>query len=235
MQIFPDLETLSRAAAEVFVQICHQAVSDHGRFDVALSGGSTPKRMFELLSTPDFRDRITWSNVHLFWSDERYVPPTDSQSNEHMAREALIQFIPIPAPNVHGMYKPGGVELAAAAYEQLIKDELGEELALDLTLLGIGPDGHTASLFPGEPSVHEKVRLVVAGIGHAGVSERITMTPPLLNRSRTVMFLVAGTDKQEPLKRIFDGPEDWDETPSQSVARHAPNIIWMLDAKAAGE
>ena len=100
MQIFPDLETLSRAAAEVFVQICHQAVSDHGRFDVALSGGSTPKRMFELLSTPDFRDRITWSNVHLFWSDERYVPPTDSQSNEHMAREALIQFIPIPAPNI---------------------------------------------------------------------------------------------------------------------------------------
>ena len=235
MQIFKDIETLSHAAAEEFVQICHQAIASHGRFDVALSGGSTPKRMFQILGTPDFRDRVTWSKVHIFWSDERYVPPTDPQSNEHMAREALIQFLPIPESNVHGMYQPGGSEMAANSYELLIKEELGEELALDLTLLGIGPDGHTASLFPGEPAVHERTRLVISGIGHAGVSERITMTPPLLNRSRTVMFLVAGADKREPLRRVFDGPEDWDETPSQAVARHAPNVIWMLDSTAAGE
>jgi len=235
MQIFPDLETLSHAAAEEFVQLAHRAVADHGRFDVALSGGSTPRRMFEILATSDFQLRVHWSQVHIFWSDERYVPPTDPQSNEHMARLALLDRIPIPAINVHGMYRPGGVESAASAYEALIRSELDAELALDLTLLGVGPDGHTASLFPGEPAVHETDRLVVAGIGHAGVSERITMTPPLLNRSRTVMFLVAGADKREPLSRIFDGPEDWDATPSQAIARHAPNLVWMLDSAAAGE
>ena len=235
MQIFLDLEVLSHAASEAFVRIAHQAIADHGRFDVALSGGSTPKRMFEFLATPDFQVRIHWSQVHVFWSDERYVPPTDPQSNERMARLALLDHIPIPSANIHGMYQPGRVETAAASYEDLIRRELGEDLSLDLTLLGVGPDGHTASLFPGEPAVHETKRMVVAGIGHAGIAERITMTPPLINRSRTVMFLVAGADKREPLSRIFDGPEDWDVTPSQAIARHAPNLVWMLDSAAAGE
>ena len=233
MQIFKDLSSLSRAGADEFVQICHQAIAAHGRFDVALSGGSTPRGMLELLATPDYSNRIDWSKVYLFWSDERYVPPSDPQSNEHMAQEALIRHIPIPLANVHGMYVDGGVELAASLYEDLIREWLADELSLDLTLLGIGPDGHTASLFPGEPAVHERLRLVVPGTGHAGVSERITMTQPLINRSRTVMFLVAGADKAEPLRRVFDGPENWDETPSQAVARHATNVIWLLDEAAA--
>ena len=229
MTVFPDLESLSAAAADLFIQIGNEAIARHARFDVALSGGSTPKKMFELLATEEYRGKIDWSLVHTFWGDERYVPPTHELSNEHMARVALLSSVPIPEANIHGMYVEGGVEAAAEAYEQLVVKQLGAELSLDLTLLGMGPDGHTASLFPNEPAVNETVKLVVAGIGHAGIAERITMTPPLLNRSRTVLFMVAGADKAAPLKRVLEGPEDWAKTPSQAIARHAPNIIWLVD------
>jgi len=233
LQIFPNLDAVSEAGTHEFVRLCHEAIEARGRFDVALSGGSTPKKMFELLASEEFRGKVDWSKVHLFWSDERYVPPTDPASNEGMARAALIEHVPIHSAQVHGMYVEGGVAEAALLYESLLHSELGDSTELDLTLLGIGPDGHTASLFPGEPAVHVTNHMVVAGIGHAGVSERITMTPPMLNRSRVVMFLVAGADKAEPMKRVLEGPENWDETPSQSVARHAPTVVWLLDEAAA--
>jgi len=232
MRVFDSLDDLSRAGAEEFVRLANDAITSRRRFNVALSGGSTPKKMFELLALPEYENAIAWKLVHLFWSDERFVPPTDPQSNEHMAREALIEHVPIPAENVHGMYREGGFQDAAAQYELLLREELGTDLRLDLTLLGVGPDGHTASLFPGEPAVHEKERLVVAGLGHAGVSDRITMTPPLINRSRAVMFLVAGADKAAPMARILSANENWDETPAQAVARHAPNVIWLVDKVA---
>lgn len=235
MQVFSDLDSLSKAGAELFVKLSDQSIAARGAFHVALSGGSTPKRMFELLATEAYRDKIDWSKVHTFWGDERFVPPSDDQSNEHMARKALLDQVPIPAQNIHGMYREGDAESAAETYETLIRKELGAELALDLTMLGIGPDGHTASLFPGEPAVHETERLVVAGLGHAGVSLRVTMTPPLLNRSRFVLFLVAGADKAAPMKRILFGPEDWEQTPSQAIARHAPNVIWLVDQAALPE
>ncbi|MDR3687785.1 MAG: 6-phosphogluconolactonase [Fimbriimonas sp.] len=232
MNVCDDLEQLSRTAAVRFVSLFEEAIARHGRFDVALSGGSTPKRMYELLALPEYSLPVDWTQVHLFWSDERYVPPTDPQSNEHMARAALISQIPIPEGNVHGMYVEGGVESAAHRYQNLLREQLGLESALDLTMLGLGPDGHTASLFPGEPAVHETERIVVAGLGHAGVSERITMTPPMLNRSRFIMFLVSGADKAAPLCRVLAGPEDWDGTPAQAIARHAPNVEWFVDRAA---
>ncbi len=235
MQVFKDLDKLSHAAADEFIHFGNAAIADHGRFNVALSGGSTPKLMFQLLASPEYRDQIDWKRIHVFWSDERYVPNTDSQSNEHMAREALLSHVEIPEANIRGMYREGGVESAAEAYDVVLGKELGEQKKLDLTLLGIGPDGHTASLFPGEPAVRERSLDVVAGIGHAGVAERITMTPPMINRSTTVMFLVAGSDKAAPMKRILHGPENWEETPSQAIARHAPHIIWLLDEQAAAE
>jgi 6-phosphogluconolactonase len=235
MQIFSDLDSLSKAGADLFVKLSEQSIAERGVFHVALSGGSTPKRMFELLATDAYREIIDWSKVHAFWGDERFVSPTDEQSNEHMARKALLDQVPIPAQNIHGMFQQGDVESAAQAYEVLIRKELGDKLALDLTMLGIGPDGHTASLFPGEPAVHETERLVVAGLGHAGVAQRITMTPPLINRSHCVLFLVAGADKVAPMKRVLEGPENWEETPSQAVARHAPNVIWLVDQSALPE
>ncbi len=232
LSVYPELATLSRAAADLIVAEARAAIADHGVFRVVFSGGSTPKRTFELLATDEFRSQIDWTKVHVFWGDERYVQPTDSQSNEHMARAALLDHVEIPAENIHGMYADGGVESAAAAYEALVQAELGEHKTFDLLMLGVGPDGHTASLFPGEPAVHVTDRLVVAGIGHAGVSERITMTPPLLTRAETVLFLVAGADKAAPMARILTGPENWDETPTQAVARYADNVVWMLDQSA---
>jgi 6-phosphogluconolactonase len=232
ISVFLSLDSLSQEAADLFVKVYAESISARGRFLVVLSGGNTPKRMYELLATDRFREEIDWAKVHVFWGDERYVPPSNDQSNEHMARVALLDHVRIPAENIHGMFREGGVDSAAESYETLIRTELVDDLSFDLTLLGIGPDGHTASLFPGEPAVYEKERLVVAGIGHAGVSERITMTPPLLTRSRIVLFLVAGADKAAPMKRVLEGPEDWDETPSQSVARHAPNVVWLLDEAA---
>jgi 6-phosphogluconolactonase len=231
--LFDGIDGVSAAGADLFVRICRESIAARGRFNVALSGGSTPKLMFELLASDRYRNEIDWPKVQVFWSDERYVPPTEGQSNEHMARTALLDSVPIPSERIHGMFTEGGVEAAAATYERLIVSELGADLALDLTFLGIGPDGHTASLFPGEPAVHEKRRLVVAGIGHAGVAERITMTPLLLNRSRLVAFLVAGVDKAEPMNRVLNGAEEWDKTPSQAVARHAENVIWLLDGPAS--
>lgn len=233
IKILQDLEAVSIGGAVLFVQLCADAIASRGRFDVALSGGSTPKKMFELLAGDAYRDKVDWSCVHAFWSDERYVPPTQDASNERMARLSLLDHVPIPAGNIHGMYRVGGVGAAADAYEDLVRDELGPDLAFDLTLLGLGPDGHTASLFPGEPDVNEQTRLVLAGIGHAGVAERITMTPPLLNRSRTVAFLVAGADKAEPVRRVLEGPEDWAQTPAQAVARHAEHVVWLIDLAAA--
>ncbi len=274
MQVFPDIDTLNKAAADLFISLCEESIAARGRFDVVLSGGSTPKRMFEDLaagaagnsvdltessggslslhegegrvrelqkspkvhherSEKPSQPKVQWDHVHIYWGDERYVPPTDPQSNEGMARTALLNQVPIPEKNIHPMYSEGGVEAAAAKYEEVVRKELGPDLSFGLLLLGIGPDGHTASLFPNEPAVHETKRLVVAGLGHAGVAERITMTPPLLTRARTILFLVAGADKAEPMKRVLEGPENWQETPSQAIARHAPNVIWYLDKSAA--
>jgi 6-phosphogluconolactonase len=147
-----------------------------------------------------------------------------------MAREALVGHVPLAG--AHGMVRADSPEACAKYYEALVRDLLGPDLAIDLTLLGMGPDGHTASLFPGEPAVFEREHLVVAAKAGMGVRDRITMTPPLLNRSRLVLFLVAGADKAEPRRRVMEGPEDWSVTPTQAIARHAPNVEWFLDSEA---
>ncbi|AIE87464.1 6-phosphogluconolactonase [Fimbriimonas ginsengisoli] len=232
IHLFSNAEALAQAAATEFARASSASISARGRFTVALSGGSTPKRLHALLASPPLRDQVAWDRVHLLFGDERYVPPSDEQSNERMARETLVSRVPIPEANVHGMYAPGGPDAAASAYEDLVRSLLGDELAIDLTLLGLGPDGHTASLFPGRPSVHETDRLVIAAKANAGVEDRITMTVPLLNRSREILFLAAGADKADAVRRALDAPENWDETPSQAVARHAPNVVWFLDEAA---
>ncbi len=225
VKVFDDLESLSRAAADEFVRLS----GEHHPFNVALSGGSTPKKMLELLAGPDYQGKVDWSNLHVYWSDERYVPYTDPASNEGMARKALLDSVPIPAGQIHGMYREGGASEAAETYEKIIPARF------DLMLLGLGPDGHTASLFPGDPSVHETERKVVASKGAAGVPERITMTPDYLAASKEVLFLAAGPDKTEPLWRAIEGPLHIDQTPSQTVARRAKNAIWYVDKVAASK
>jgi 6-phosphogluconolactonase len=224
MPVFPDLDTLSTAAAEEFRTTALQAVAERGRFTVALAGGSTPKRLYQRLAE---MDGLPWDKTILFYGDERLVPPTHELSNERMAKESLIDHVKPSAD--YGMVRAETREECAEAYEAQMKEVLGEETSLDLVLVGLGPDGHTLSLFPGQPAVYEKERWVISTLGGVGIAERITLTAPFVNRARNVWFMAAGADKIDALRRVFEGPENWDETPSQAVARHAEHCTWFVD------
>jgi 6-phosphogluconolactonase len=236
-RILPDLVSLSRAVLEETLPIIQGAVTKRGRFAIALSGGHTPEKMFSLWSqTAQYRDNTPWDRVHLFWSDERYVTADDPRSNYHMARETLISRVPIPAENVHPIpTNLGSPEECANAYEaELRKFFDSEPPAFDVQLLGIGEEGHTASLFPGSPVLDEKLRWVAAVRVAAEPPQRITLTPVVLNQGRNTFFLVAGEGKRAILSAIRD---ESDSKPSQYPAAtiHPANEpIWFLDQAAAG-
>lgn len=233
----PDLVSLSRAALEEVLPIIQGAVTKRGRFAIALSGGHTPEKMFSLWAqTAQYRDKTPWDRVHLFWSDERYVPADDPRSNYHMARETLISRVPIPAENVHPI--PTSLtppEDCATAYEAELRKFFGSEPpAFDVQLLGIGEEGHTASLFPGSPVLDEKQRWVAAVRVAAEPQQRITLTPVVLNQGRNTFFLVAGEGKRAILSAIRD---ESSSKPSQYPAARihpATKPIWFLDQAAAG-
>jgi len=233
----PDLVSLSRAALEEVLPIIQGAVTKRGRYAIALSGGHTPEKMFSLWAqTAQYRDKTPWDRVHLFWSDERYVPADDPRSNYHMARETLISRVPIPAENVHPI--PTSLtppEECATAYEAELRKFFGSEPpAFDVQLLGIGEEGHTASLFPGSPVLDEKQRWVAAVRVAAEPPQRITLTPVVLNQGRNTFFLVAGEGKRAILSAIRD---ESSSKPSQYPAARihpATKPIWFLDQAAAG-
>jgi 6-phosphogluconolactonase len=189
--VLADREEISRAAAERFVTLA----KDNARLTVALSGGSTPRRLFEVLAEPAFCDRVPWAQVHLFWGDERCVPPEHSASNYRMAREALLDRISIPEENIHRIRGELHPAQAAALYEAEIENDLGTDRAFDLVLLGMGTDGHTASLFPGSKALEERERKAIPVFAEHLGSWRVTMTLPVLNRARHVLFLVSGASK----------------------------------------
>jgi 6-phosphogluconolactonase len=236
-RVLPDLVSLSRAALEETLPIIQSAVTKRGRFAIALSGGHTPEKMFSLWAqTAQYRDKTPWNRVHLFWSDERYVPADDPRSNYHMARETLISRVPIPAENVHPI--PTNLsppEECATAYEAELRKFFGSEPpAFDVQLLGIGEEGHTASLFPGSHVLDEKLRWVAAVRVAAQPPQRITLTPVVLNQGRNTFFLVAGEGKRAILSAIRDEPSS---KPSQYPAARihpATEPIWFLDQSAAG-
>src|SRR6185369_8288528 len=234
IQIFPNSEDLARAAAEHFVARCREAVERRGSFTVALSGGSTPKLLFELLADPNepFRDQIPWPNIHFFWSDERHVPPDHADSNYRMANEAMLSRVPVATNNVHRVpsENPNATE-AASEYEQTLIETTRQSLPqLDLILLGLGPDGHTASIFPGSEVLHETKRLVAAPWVEKFNTYRITMTLPLLNNGASVLFLVSGAEKAEMVKKVIEGPKQY---PAQAVQPTHGQLVWMLDKDAA--
>ncbi|MGA7854314.1 MAG: 6-phosphogluconolactonase [Candidatus Acidiferrales bacterium] len=236
-RVFPDIDALSRGALEEVLRNLHDAVAQRGRFAIALSGGHTPAKMYALWGAPGkYRDETPWDRVHLFWGDERYVPADDPLSNYRMTREALLAHVPIPAANVHptptSLPTP---EKAAEAYDAQLRGFFGAgEPAFDVTLLGLGPEGHCASLFPGSPALEEKQRWVVAVQVAAKPPNRLTFTLPVLNRSRNVYFLVAGEDKRKILAALRAEP---DSRPSQYPAgRIRPadgRLLWLLDQAAA--
>jgi 6-phosphogluconolactonase len=236
-RVLPDLVSLSRAVLEETFPIIQEAVSKRGRFAIALSGGHTPGKMYSLWAqTEQYRNKTPWDRVHLFWSDERCVPADDPRSNYRMARETLISQVPIPAENVHPMpTNLSSPEECARAYEtELLKFFGSEPPAFDVQLLGIGDEGHTASLFPGSPALGEKVRWVAAVRVAAAPPQRITLTPVVLNQGRNTFFLVAGEGKSAILSAIRDEPAS---QPSQYPAARihpAREPVWFLDQAAAG-
>lgn len=235
VRVFDGVSELMRATAEEIALAAHQAVSDHGRFTWALAGGSTPRTVYELLPSDFYRARMPWSAIQFFWGDERHVPPDHPDSNYRMAREAMLDRVPVPAENVHRVpAELPDAQRAAAEYEATLRAVFalapGELPRFDLILLGLGKEGHTASLFPGGDAVRERERLVVAPWVEAQQTFRITLTPPVLSHARRTMFLVSGEEKAEALHAVLEGPREPEVYPAQIVEG---NRWWMVDRAAA--
>jgi len=237
--ICSDAGALARKAAEQFVARANQAVTQAGRLAVALSGGSTPKALYSLLASADFRDRVDWSRAHLFWGDERCVPPDHPESNFRMVHETLLARISMPSDNIHRIAAENEPAEAAAAYERELKNffglENGARPAFDLILLGLGEDGHTASLFP-RTTVLDEVKRFVAAIYVAKLqSYRLTLTLPVINAAAQVTFLVSGTSKAKIVREIFGSPEASFYYPAAKIRPCEGQLTWMFDADAAKE
>jgi 6-phosphogluconolactonase len=236
-RVFADIDALSHGTLEEVLRNLHEAVAQRGRFAIALSGGHTPAKMYALWGAPGkYRDETPWDRVHMFWGDERYVPADDPLSNYRMTREALLAHVPIPAANVHpaptSLPTP---EKAAEAYDAQLRGFFGNaEPAFDVTLLGLGPEGHCASLFPGSPALEETKRWVAAVQVAAKPPNRLTFTLPVLNCSRNVYFLVAGEDKREILAALRAEPESRpSQYPAGRVRPADGRLLWLLDQAAA--
>jgi 6-phosphogluconolactonase len=238
IQIFAKPEALTQAAAAEFVEQANQAIQARGRFTIALSGGSTPKSLYALLATQPWREQIPWKQVHLFWGDERHVPPTDPSSNFRMTQERLLSQVPIPQENVHRIKAENpDAQAVAAQYEQDLKQffQLGNHQfpRFDLVLLGMGANGHTASLFPGTDAVHEPSRLVLAPWVEELKTHRITLTPPVINNANTIIFFVTGVEKAATLKAVLEGAYQPDRLPAQIIRPTRGKVMWMVDQAAA--
>lgn len=234
--VYPDFDALSRGALEAIFPLMDSAVMQRGRFAVALSGGHTPARLYALWSTAPFRERTPWDRVHLFWGDERFVPPDDPLSNYRMTREALISRVPIPAANVHPFpVERARPDEAAATYENDLRAFFGAgEPAFDLQLQGLGPEGHTASIFPGSPALEERERWAMAVHAPAKPSERLTLTPVVLNRGRNTFFLVAGAGKRAIIAALRQERDPGHSAYPAARIQPAGDVRWLLDREAAG-
>ncbi len=243
IEILPDATTLARRAAEQFAGLAGYAIHKRGRFVVALSGGSTPRLMNAVLAAPPFATDVDWTRVFVFWSDDRCVAPEHPDSNYGMARETLLSLVPIPVENIHRVMGENSVDRAARMYE----DELHAFFRLpvgssptpprfDLILLGLGDDGHTASLFPGTAGIRENQLWAVA-VRHSGPPapfvDRVSFTPPLINAAANVTFLVTGSGKAERLHQVLHDQYDPDRLPAQVVRPRDGKLLWLLD-EAAG-
>jgi 6-phosphogluconolactonase len=236
--VYPDTNTLSQEAAQFIVRLASECIVTRGRFSIALSGGSTPKVLYGLLGSELYRDQIDWSKVDIFWSDERCVPPDSADSNYHMAREVLLSRVPLSPQQVHRMpADQPDHDAAAQAYTHEMRQSFGTDGIphFDLIQLGMGPEGHTASLFPHQASLHEQQRLVMYVNVPKPPPERLTFTPPILNAARHVLFLVTGAEKADAVQAVLEGEYNPDEYPAQIVRPPSGEVVWMLDEAAASK
>jgi len=237
IRVLADLEALSRSAAELVQQLARQSVSERGQFSLALAGGATPRRLYEILADEPFLSEMPWPKIHLFWGDERCVEPEHLYSNFRLAREVLLDRLDLPPANVHRPPAELGPQAAAQAYERDLARFFGRGglPEFDLILLGLGPDGHVLSLFPGHPALWGRRRWVVgvdAPQARPAV-DRISLTLPVINRARTVAFLAAGAEKTEVVGQILAGQAADHGYPAALIS--PARLIWFLDQAAAGQ
>jgi 6-phosphogluconolactonase len=233
--VYADLESLSQAAAALVVTQANLAVAARGRFSLALAGGSTPRRTYELLAQPRFLEQAPWDRMHVFWGDERCVPLDDPRSNARMAREAWLEHAPIPPNQIHPLNCAPGPAAAARQYEARLREFFaGQPPRLDLVLLGLGHDGHTASLFPDSPVLEEKGRWVAEVYLTEPDLHRVTLTAPFINQAAVAAFLVAGKSKARVLREVRHGPRDPRRLPAQLIQPQNGDLLWLADREAAG-
>lgn len=235
IRIVADANELSRVGAEEFEHLARNAVQARNRFTVSLSGGSTPRGLYSQLARN--ANRLPWDKIYLFWGDERHVPPDDKDSNYRMVRETLLSQAPIPPDHVFRMHaEDSDAARVAEQYEKAIRQffalKAGELPRFDLVLLGLGPDGHTASLFPGSAALHEGSRLVVANWVEKFGHYRLTFTAPVINNAMEVVFLVSGEEKISALQSVLYGDAPAEQFPAKLIEPQKGRLLWLVDRAA---
>jgi len=234
LKIYPDFGTLTKAAVEETVRLGNEAIRQQGRFSIALSGGSTPAPFYRALAQLANRKRLDWGHIHLFWGDERPVPRDHPESNYRMAKETLIDPVGIPEANVHRVPAEMDVRLAACSYEEALRDFFeGDWPRFDLALLGMGADGHTASLFPHSAGLNEAQRWFIANYAPVRETWRLTLTKPAINAARAIWVLVRGESKAQKLAEVLAGPQDPAANPIQLISPEEGEMVWWVDEAAA--
>lgn len=234
VNIYEDKDVLSQAAADNFVELAQKSIQKNGRFTVALSGGSSPRECYELLSTHDYKDRVEWDKVFVFWGDERYVPETDKRNNAKMAIDAFLSKVPIPDKNIFRIPFASTPEKSASEYDKMLhKFFKDQEPVFDLIHLGLGENGHTASLFPETDVLDEKDKWVSEVFVVEQDMYRVTLTEPVINKARNIVFLVYGENKAEIVYNVIAGPKRPREWPAQLINPVQGNLYWFLDEAAA--
>jgi len=236
LKIVPTKENLIHQAVELFIEAASIQIERKGVFTVALSGGNTPKPVYAALAEPGNRARVDWGKAHLFWGDERHVPPEDPQSNFRMAREVLLDQVDIPAENVHRVPAEMEVRMAAFQYEEELRQFFGGEWPVfDFVFLGMGQDGHTASLFPQSAGLNEDFRWFIANYAPRMETWRLTLSAPAINAARFILVLVEGEGKAVRLKTVLNGPSDPYEMPIQMIDPPGGEMVWLVDQTAGSE
>lgn len=236
IKVFEDQLEMSTAAAALVIDIAQQAIAEKGKFTIALTGGTSPEKLYNLLAQPDYKDKIDWEKVYVFWGDERWVALDDDQSNAKLANRTLLSKVPVAADHVFYMWAGDkNPEAYAADYESKIREQLGEDLQFDLILLGMGPDGHTASLFPHQAVVNEKQKLVAAYYLDAQSMYRITLTAPLINKAKHIVVMLYGENKAQALHEVLEGQRNPEQYPAQLLKPLAGDLTWFVDKAAASQ
>jgi 6-phosphogluconolactonase len=239
VKVYQDVSAVMKAAARMFIDLANEAIKNHGYFSVALAGGSTPRALYNLLATPKYTDLINWSLVYVFWGDERCFPPDHVESNYRMTYDVLLAHVPLPSENIHRIHGEDDPRQAAEDYQkvlfefnQSVAKNSDNPIRFDLLLLGLGEDGHTASLFPHSFALDETEQWVTATYVENMKSWRVTLTLRIINAASNILFTVTGKNKTKRLKHVLNGDFNSEQLPAQLVQPLNGDLWWFVDTEA---